>query len=177
MFSWKANNYLLVVDQMSGYIFVEQLHKSAKCKTVTEKFRLLALTYGFPREVRYDKGPQFSTEFKEFLKDIHIEPTPSSANNPRSNSLAECVVRNAKILLRQSIEEKSSYAGMLCYFNQAPREDGYSPSVLFHRRRMRSYLPSIDETVDVEKGRAKRELKDMVVKMQQKPTNQSNLYI
>ena len=65
MFSWKANNYLLVVDRMSGYIFVEQLHKSAKCKTVTEKFRLLTLTYGFPREVRYDKGPQFSTEFKE----------------------------------------------------------------------------------------------------------------
>ena len=29
---------------------------------------------------------------------------------------------------------------------------------------MRSYLPSIDDTVDVEKGKAKRELKDMVVK-------------
>ena len=52
MFSWKANNYLLVVDRMSGYIFVEQIHKSAKYKTVTEKFRLLALTYGFPCEVR-----------------------------------------------------------------------------------------------------------------------------
>ena len=117
MFSWKANNYLLVVDRMSGYIFVEQLHKSAKCKTVTEKFRLLALTYGFPRDVRYDKGPQFSTEFEEFLKDICVKPTPSSANNPRSNGLAESVVRNAKILLRKSIEEKSSYADMLCYFN------------------------------------------------------------
>ena len=92
MFSWKANNYLLVVDRMSGYIFVEQLHKSAKCKTVTEKFRLLALTYGFPREVRYDKGPQFSTEFKAFLKDIHVKPQPSSANNPRSNGLAESAV-------------------------------------------------------------------------------------
>ena len=29
---------------------------------------------------------------------------------------------------------------------------------------MRSYLPSIDDTVDLEKGKAKRELKDMVVK-------------
>ena len=53
---------------------------------------------------------------------------------------------------------------MLCYFNQAPREDGYSPSELFHGRRMRSYHPSINNTVDVEKGKAKRELKDMVVK-------------
>ena len=57
MFSLKANNYLLVVDRMLGYIFVEMLHKTAKCKTVTEKFHLLALTYGFPRELRYDKGP------------------------------------------------------------------------------------------------------------------------
>ena len=64
MFSWKANNYLLVVDRMSCYIFFEVLNKNAKCKTVTEKFKLLSLTYGFPREVRYDKGPQFSFEFK-----------------------------------------------------------------------------------------------------------------
>ena len=149
---------------MSGYIFVEQLQKSAKCKTVTEKFRLLALTYGFPQKVRYDKGPQFSTEFEEFLKDIHVEPQPSSANNPRSNGLAESAVRNAKILLRKSIKEKSSYADMLCHFNQAPRDNGYSPSELFHRRRVRSHLPNIDDTIDVEKGKAKRELKYMVVK-------------
>ena len=57
MFSWKGNNYLLVVDRMWGYLFVEQLHKSAKCKMVTEKFCLLAMTYGFPQEVRYNKGP------------------------------------------------------------------------------------------------------------------------
>ena len=99
MFSWKANNYLLVVDRMLGYIFVEVLHKNAKCKTFTEKFKLLALTYGFPREVRYDKGPQFSQEFEEFLKEIHVNPTPSSANNLRSNGLVESAVRNAKILL------------------------------------------------------------------------------
>ena len=117
MFSWKANNYLLVVDRMCGYIFVEQLHKSAKCKTVTEKFCLLALTYSFPQEVRYDKGPQFSTEFEQFLKDILVEPQPSSANNPRSNGLAESAVRNAKILLRKSIEEKSNYTEKLCHFN------------------------------------------------------------
>ena len=38
------------------------------------------------------------------------------------------------------------------------------PSELFHKRRVKSHLPSIDDTVDVEKGKAKRELKDMVVK-------------
>ena len=52
---------------------------------------------------------------------------------------------------------------MLCYFNQAPRSDRYSPSELFHRRRVTSHLPTLD-TVDVDKGKAHRELTDMVVK-------------
>ena len=64
----------------------------------------------------------------------------------------------------KSIKEKSSYTDMLCHFNQAPREDGYSPSKLFHGRRMRSHLPCLNNTVDVDKGKAARELKDMVVK-------------
>ena len=69
--------------------------------------------------MRYDKGPQFRSEFESFLKDINIEPNPSSANNPQSNGLAERVVKSAKILLRKSIEEKSNYPEMLCHFNQA----------------------------------------------------------
>ena len=164
MFVWKNVNYLLVVDRMSGYIFVETLHKSARCKTVTERFKILCLTFGFPREVRYDKGPQFSFEFESFLKEIRVTPTPSSANNPRSNGLAEAGVKNAKLLLRKSLEEKSSYAEIIQYFNQTPRSDGYSPSELFHGRRVRSHLPTIDETVNVEKGKAHRELTDMVTK-------------
>ena len=78
-------------------------------------------------------------------------------------------------MLRKSLEEKSSYADMLCYFNQAPREDGYSPSELFPGRRVRSYLPSLDDTVDVNKGKAARKLKDMVVKMPPRHTSPSSL--
>lgn len=53
---------------------------------------------------------------------------------------------------------------MLCDFNPAPREDGYSPSEIFHSRRVRSYLPSLDDTVDVDKCKEARKQKDMVVK-------------
>ena len=67
MFSWAGKFYLLIVDRMSGYIIVEILAKSALCRTVTQKFKLLCYTYGHPRQVRYDKGPQFGREFEEFL--------------------------------------------------------------------------------------------------------------
>ena len=130
MFLWKGNQYILVGDRMSGYIIVENLMKSAMCKIVTSKFKLLCLTYGFTHQVRYDKGAQFGSEFDSFLKNINIEPNPSSANNPQSNRLAESAVQSAKILLRKSIKEKSNYPEMLCHLNQAPREDGYSPSEL-----------------------------------------------
>merc|ERR1711867_283754 len=39
-----------------------------------------------------------------------------------------------------------------------------SPSELFHGQRVRSYLPTLDDTVDVEKGKAHLELTDLVVK-------------
>ena len=64
MFSWAGKSYLLIVDRMSGYIFVENLAKSALCRTVSQKFKLLCYTYGHPRQVRYDKGPQFGREFE-----------------------------------------------------------------------------------------------------------------
>ena len=73
-------------------------------------------------------------------------------------------MKSAKILLSKSIEEKSNYPEMLCHFNQAPREDSYSPSELFHGRRVRSYLLMLDNTMDVNKGKAAREMKDLLVK-------------
>ena len=44
------------------------------------------------------------------------------------------------------------------------REDGYSPSEFFHGRRVRSYLPSLEYIVNVKKGKAAREIKDLLVK-------------
>ena len=63
MLSWQGKFYLLIVDKTSGYRMVENLAKSALCRTVTQKFKLLCLTYGHPRQVRYDKGPKFGKEF------------------------------------------------------------------------------------------------------------------
>ena len=90
-----------------------------------------------------------------------MEPSPSSANNLASNGLAESTVKNTKILLK-SFKEKSNYPEMLCHFNQAPRED-VSPSELFQGRRVRSYLPMLDDTVDINKGKVAREMKDLLV--------------
>jgi len=108
---------------MSGYIIVENLNKSALCRTVTRKFKLQCMAYGYPRQVRYDKGPQFGKQFEDFLKDIFVTPIPSSANNPASNGFAKSAIKSAKLLLRKSVKEKSSYQELICHFNTTLRED------------------------------------------------------
>ena len=81
-----------------------------------------------------------------------------------SNGLAEGNVRCAKILLRKALQEKQNYCELLCHFNQSPRADGYSPSELFHGRRVRNALPTIDTEIDIEKGKAARENVDLITK-------------
>merc|ERR1712237_274152 len=115
MYSWQGNNYFLVVDRLSGYIFVENMKQNASCAKVTSSFKLLCLTYGMTKSVRYDKGPTFSSEFERFLTDIKVPLTPSSAGNPMSNGLAKSNVRCAKFFLRKSLQEKQNYCELLCY--------------------------------------------------------------
>ena len=96
--------------------------------------------------------------------DIRVPLTPSSAGNPMSNGLAESNVRCAKILLRKALIEKQNYCELLCHYNMCPRVDGFSPSELFHGRRIRNALPTIDTEVDIEKGKAAREKSDLIAK-------------
>ena len=58
----------------------------------------------------------------------------------------------------------SNYAEVLCHFNTTPREDGYSPSELFHGRKLRTYLSTKDDSVEINKGKALRELTDMITR-------------
>ena len=56
-------------------------------------------------------------EFEDFLTDLKVELTPSSARNPSLNGLAESAVKSTKVFLRKSLKEKTNYAEILFYFN------------------------------------------------------------
>ena len=73
-------------------------------------------------------------------------------------------VKCAKKLLRKALQEKQNYCELLCHYNQSPWADGFSPSELFHGRRVRNALPTIDREVDIEKGKAVREKADLIAK-------------
>ena len=93
-----------------------------------------------------------------------MEPTTSSAVNSSSNGLTKSLVKSTKLLLRKYIEEKTSYTERFSYFNQSLREYGYSPSKFFHRRRVSSYLPTLNDSVTIEEVKVAREQKDLIFK-------------
>ena len=71
---------------------------------------------------------------------------------------------SVQILLQKALQEKQNYCELLCYYNQSPQADGFSPSELFHGRRVRSALPTIDREVNIEEGKAAREKADLIAK-------------
>jgi len=114
--------------------------------------------------VRFDKGPSFSSIWEQFLADIKVPITPSSAANPQSNGLAESHVKAAKLLLRKALSTRQNYQEMICSYNSCPRQDGYSPSEIFLGRRIRNALPTLNHDVDIQEAKAAREKSDLIAK-------------
>ena len=59
------------------------------------------------------------------------------------NGCAKSGVKCDKALLKKCIDLKENYHLALTLFNHSPRADGFSPSEMFHSRRVRSLLPEI----------------------------------
>ena len=60
--------------------------------------------------------------------------------------------------------ERQNYSEMICHYNSCPRPDGFSPSELFHGRRIRNALPTLNHDVDIQEGKAAREKSDLIAK-------------
>ena len=61
-----------------------------------------------PREVRYDRGPQFAQDFDNCLADIKVEPIPSSEGTSSSNGLAKYLVKSTKLPSENVLRRKQA---------------------------------------------------------------------
>ena len=55
----------------------------------------------------------------------------------------------AKALLKKCIDLREHFCLALALFNQSPRSDGFSPSEMFHSRKVKSLLPEIFRQPDL----------------------------
>ncbi|XP_033100322.1 uncharacterized protein K02A2.6-like [Anneissia japonica] len=142
LFELYAKDYLLIVDDYSGYFEINQL-TSTKSNSVIKFCKQQFARHGISSEVVSDNGPQFSSaEFKAFSKSYEFEHTLVSPNYPQSNGRAEKAVQTAKLILKKAKEDKQDpYIALLNYRN-TPRDGLPSPVQLLMSRRTKTQLPT-----------------------------------
>ena len=151
-------DWLILVDRYSGYFMVHKLKatSTADVKKVLDKW---FATWGNPRRIRADFGPQFRSEFNQYCEERNIEREQSSAYHHESAGLAESGVKNAKRLI-----EKCAFTGenlelaIADWLNTPNSESGVKPSFLFFGRSLRTRFPHVETEMTLQEAETKREL-------------------
>ena len=143
LFQVGNSHYLLLVDRYSGYPMVTKL-KSLTSETVIQRLNHWFLSFGYPRVLRSDGGPQFRSRFAKFCSDNGIRHEVSSPYNSQSNGHAEAGVKNVKGLIVKV--STSGFDDAFFAWRNTVRSDGVaSPAELFFKRRLRGAWPMVDQ--------------------------------
>ena len=141
LFTWKNNNYLILVDYYSRYMEMSKL-SSTTSTSVIQHIKSIFAIHGIPETFISDNGPQFSSSsFTQFATDYGFYHQTSSPNHPQTNGEAERAVQTVKSILNKA---EDPYLGLLAY-QVAPLANGYSPAELLMGRKPRSTVPMIPE--------------------------------
>ena len=108
LFSLNGQEFLILIDSHSKWIEVKLMSSTTSAKTI-EVFRGIFASYGLPKELVSDNGPQLaSSEFRDFLKKNGVKHTLVPANHPASNGAAERSVQIVKSTLKKHLEAEKS---------------------------------------------------------------------
>ncbi|KFD45527.1 hypothetical protein M513_13596 [Trichuris suis] len=147
---FKGSNWLVTVDAHSKWRDVVPL-RNTTATSVIKHCRRLFTTFGLPRHIVTDNGPQFaSDEFKQFCKKT------STPYHPRTNGLAERAARTFKERMNKTTYtddlELSLQRFLFSYRNTPHSTTGRAPAELLIGHRLRNKLdllkPSLKAEVD-----------------------------
>ena len=145
-FSYKGNNYLVIVDRYSNWPIIEKSDNGSQglIKTLRQTFA----TYGIPDELSSDGGPEFTANTTQsFLKNWGVQHRQSSAYFPHSNCRAELGVKTAKRLIANNTTSDGSvnvdqfHRALLQYRNTPDPATKLSPSMCIFGRVIRDFIP------------------------------------
>ena len=95
LFRFDGHSYLLVVDCYSKWPSVVKL-ADTRSSTVIGNLEMFC-DFGIPQTLLSDNAAQYgSSEFRDFVKRIHMQHTTSSPRYPQSNGMAERMVQTIK---------------------------------------------------------------------------------
>jgi hypothetical protein len=143
---FKGNMFLVCIDAHSKWPEVVKTNDTSSRGTIKKLMEIFS-RWGLPEQLVSDNGPQFcSEEFKQFLKANGIKHVRSSPYHPRSNGLAERMVRTFKNAMKAALHESTlDMSIMLSKFLLKYRTTPHSttqtpPSELLMGKRLRTRL-------------------------------------
>ena len=149
--------YLIIGDRLSGWPEVVQVHHggaTSGSKGLCSAFRRIFATFGVPREISSDGGPEFTAaESNAFYDRWGIHHRLSSAYNPKSNGRAEVAVKSMKRILEKNIGSNGSLnsdevvRALLQVRNTPDRTCKLSPAEIIFGRRLRDATPQLDKNL------------------------------
>ncbi|XP_033729753.1 uncharacterized protein K02A2.6-like [Pecten maximus] len=137
--------FMVVVDAHSKWLDVIRMSSTTTASTINA-LRFLFASYGLPKELVSDNGPQFTAaEFATFLKENGVRHILSAPYHPSSNGEAERAVRTFKQAMKSLVQSDSSLNQKLASFLLSYRTTPHSltktpPSELFLGRKLRTRL-------------------------------------
>jgi len=154
--------FLLVVDAYSKWPEVVQMPTTTSSKTI-EVFREIFSRNGIPETLVTDNGPQFcSEEFKAFMRVNGIHHITSSPYHPRTNGLAERLVKTFKQAFKTSRGDGGTIQRRISNFLLSYRTTPHSttnttPAFLFLGRALQTRLslvkPNLRKSVESQQAR------------------------
>ena len=158
-FQLGANNYLVVVDRLSGWPEVVQVKSgssSSGAKGLCNALRRIFATFGVPEEMSSDGGPEFvALETKDFYRRWGVKHRLSSAYFPQSNGRAELAVKTTKRLLEDNIGQNGELntdkvvCALLQQRNTPDRDCQLSPAQILFGRPLRDGVPQLKKTIAI----------------------------
>ena len=113
LFHLDRTDFLLITDYHSKFPVIRKMHNTSSASVSM---------FGVPAEVVSDNDPQFSGKpFKDMCAEWNIRHTTSSPRYPRSNGLAERMVRTVKSLINKCRQTGQNVQEALMHLRATPQ--------------------------------------------------------
>ena len=169
--SYADKQWLVIVDQFSGWTITNSMGKDATSKDIVEKLLPVFASYGIPEVIYSDGGPQFrnKTEFALMCLKYNIRGITSSPYHSQSNGIAENAIKQMKRLIHctykgqlKTVDPHEWTQTLLLYHNTPRQPSGYSPAQLLFGREIRDGLPTpIDHYKPLLRAEVERRLREV----------------
>ena len=173
VFHANGKDYLAICDRFSGFLFCAKLN-STTTYSILKPIKELCKIFGVPMHLRSDGPPNMtSLEFHSWCQENSIHHEISAPGHSESNGHAEAAVKNCKLLLGKCGYNFEEFNKSLAVFNSFPKGTGPSSAELFLGRRIRTNLPLLPGSYNLDtkiawEGGNKR-LKSIKLFQSQKP--------